>query len=96
PACLMAIGRMNLPAVYVYGGTIQPGKLDGKDVDIVTAFEAVGQHQNGQINDEQLHQVECRVCPGPGACGGMYTANTMASAVEAMGMSLPGSSSTPA
>ena len=96
PACLMAIGRMNLPAVYVYGGTIQPGKLDGKDVDIVTAFEAVGQYQQGKIDAEKLHEVECRVCPGPGACGGMYTANTMAAAVEAMGMSLPGSSSTPA
>ncbi|NOU96242.1 dihydroxy-acid dehydratase [Paenibacillus sp. LMG 31456] len=96
PACLMAIGRMNLPAVYVYGGTIQPGKLDGKDVDIVTAFEAVGQYHEGKISDEQLHQVECHVCPGAGACGGMYTANTMASAAEAMGMSLPGSSSTSA
>ncbi len=96
PACLMAIGRMNLPAVYVYGGTIQPGTLDGKEVDIVSAFEAVGQYHAGQINDEQLHQIECHVCPGPGACGGMYTANTMAAAAEAMGMSLPGSSSTPA
>jgi dihydroxy-acid dehydratase len=96
PACLMAIGRMNLPAVYVYGGTIQPGKHNGKDVDIVTAFEAVGQYHEGKISEEELHQVECRVCPGPGACGGMYTANTMASAAEAMGMSLPGSSSTPA
>ncbi|MFD0676491.1 MULTISPECIES: dihydroxy-acid dehydratase [unclassified Paenibacillus] len=96
PACLMAIGRMNLPAVYVYGGTIQPGKLDGKDVDIVSAFEAVGQYHEGKITDEQLHQVECHVCPGAGACGGMYTANTMASAAEAMGMTLPGSSSTSA
>jgi dihydroxy-acid dehydratase len=96
PACLMAIGRMNLPAVYVYGGTIQPGKLNGQDVDIVTAFEAVGQYHEGKINDAELHQVECHVCPGAGACGGMYTANTMASAAEAMGMSLPGSSSTSA
>ncbi|HTG69128.1 MAG TPA: dihydroxy-acid dehydratase [Candidatus Udaeobacter sp.] len=96
PACMMAIGRMNLPAVYVYGGTIQPGKLNGKDVDIVTAFEAVGQYQEGKLTDEELHEVECQVCPGAGACGGMYTANTMASAVEALGMSLPGSSSTPA
>lgn len=96
PACLMGIGRMNLPAVYVYGGTIQPGKLDGRDVDIVSAFEAVGQYQDGQIDEDRLHQVECRACPGPGACGGMYTANTMASAAEAMGMTLPGSSSTPA
>ncbi|RTE05465.1 dihydroxy-acid dehydratase [Paenibacillus whitsoniae] len=96
PACLMAIGRLNIPSVYVYGGTIQPGKLDGKDVDIVTAFEAVGQYHDGRMTDEQLHKVECSVCPGPGACGGMYTANTMAAAAEAMGMSLPGSSSTPA
>ncbi|MDF2671078.1 MAG: ilvD 2, partial [Paenibacillus sp.] len=96
PACLMAIGRMNLPAVYVYGGTIQPGKLHGKSVDIVTAFEAVGQYHEGKISKEELHEVECNVCPGAGACGGMYTANTMASAVEALGMSLPGSSSTPA
>ncbi|WP_020620782.1 dihydroxy-acid dehydratase [Paenibacillus daejeonensis] len=96
PACLMAIGRLNIPSVYVYGGTIQPGNLDGKKVDIVTAFEAVGQYHEGKITAEQLHKVECSVCPGPGSCGGMYTANTMASAAEAMGMSLPGSSSTPA
>ncbi|MBY0117031.1 dihydroxy-acid dehydratase [Paenibacillus sp. FSL L8-0435] len=96
PACLMAIGRMNIPSVYVYGGTIQPGTLDGKKVDIVSAFEAVGQYQDGKITDEQLHKVECSVCPGPGACGGMYTANTMAAAAEAMGMCLPGSSSTSA
>ncbi|PUA36329.1 dihydroxy-acid dehydratase [Paenibacillus elgii] len=96
PGCLMAIGRLNLPAVYVYGGTIQPGQLDGKKVDIVTAFEAVGQYHDGKMDDETLHRVECNVCPGAGACGGMYTANTMASAVEALGMSLPGSSSTPA
>ncbi|MBP1977496.1 dihydroxyacid dehydratase/phosphogluconate dehydratase [Cohnella thailandensis] len=96
PASLMAIGRLNIPAVYVYGGTIQPGELDGKKVDIVTAFEAVGQYHDGRMTDEQLHKVECSVCPGPGACGGMYTANTMAAAAEAMGMSLPGSSSTPA
>lgn len=96
PACLMAIGRMNIPSVYVYGGTIQPGKLDGNNVDIVTAFEAVGKFHEGQMTAEQLHKVECSVCPGPGSCGGMYTANTMAAAAEAMGMTLPGSSSTPA
>ncbi len=96
PGCLISIGRMNLPAVYVYGGTIQPGKLNGEDIDIVSSFEAVGQYQEGQIDDEQLHKVECSACPGAGACGGMYTANTMASAVEALGMSIPGSSSTPA
>ena len=96
PACLMAIGRLNIPSVYVYGGTIQPGNLDGKKVDIVTAFEAVGQYHDLRMTDEQLHKVECSACPGPGSCGGMYTANTMAAAAEAMGMSLPGSSSTPA
>lgn len=96
PACLMAIGRMNIPSVYVYGGTIQPGKLDGQNIDIVSAFEAVGQYHDGKISDERLHRIECSACPGPGACGGMYTANTMAAAAEAMGMSLPGSSSTPA
>ncbi|WP_147804322.1 dihydroxy-acid dehydratase [Alkalicoccus halolimnae] len=96
PACIMAMGRLNLPAVYVYGGTIAPGKLDGKDIDIVSSFEAVGQYQEGIIDEEQLHKVECSACPGAGACGGMYTANTMASAVEALGMSIPGSSSTPA
>ncbi|MHA0855440.1 dihydroxy-acid dehydratase [Paenibacillus sp. CMAA1364] len=96
PACLMAMGRMNIPSVYVYGGTIQPGRLDGQDVDIVTAFEAVGAYHEGTINEEQLHKVECSVCPGAGACGGMYTANTMASAAEALGMTLPSSSSTPA
>lgn len=96
PACLMAIGRMNIPSVYVYGGTIQPGRLDGRPIDIVSAFEAVGQYHDGRITGEQLHDVECSACPGPGACGGMYTANTMAAAAEAMGMCLPGSSSTPA
>lgn len=96
PGCLISMGRLNLPSVYVYGGTIQPGKLDGQDIDIVSSFEAVGQHQQGSIDDEQLHKVECSACPGPGACGGMYTANTMAAAVEALGMSIPGSSSTPA
>ena len=96
PGCLISIGRMNIPSVYVYGGTIQPGKLNGEDIDIVSSFEAVGQYHEGQINDEELHKVECNACPGAGACGGMYTANTMASAVEALGMSIPGSSSTPA
>lgn len=96
PGCMMALGRLNLPAVFVYGGTIQPGKLSGKDIDIVSAFEGVGKHNQGTIGDEELHQIECHACPGPGSCGGMYTANTMASAIEAMGMSLPGSSSNPA
>ncbi|MYL33673.1 dihydroxy-acid dehydratase [Pontibacillus yanchengensis] len=96
PGCVMSLARMNIPSVYVYGGTIQPGKLNGEDIDIVSSFEAVGQYHQGTINDEELHQVECNACPGAGACGGMYTANTMAAAVEALGMSIPGSSSTPA
>ncbi|MFC0525615.1 dihydroxy-acid dehydratase [Pontibacillus salicampi] len=96
PGCVMSLARMNIPSIYVYGGTIQPGKLDGKDIDIVSSFEAVGQYQQGTIDEEQLHRVECNACPGAGACGGMYTANTMAAAVEALGMSIPGSSSTPA
>lgn len=96
PACLMAIGRMNLPSIYVYGGTIQPGKLKGEDVNIVTAFEAVGLYHDGKLGADELHEIECHVCPGAGACGGMYTANTIASTAEALGMSLPGSSSTAA
>jgi dihydroxy-acid dehydratase len=96
PGCLIAIGRLNVPAVFVYGGTIAPGNLDGRDIDIVSAFEAVGQFNKGSINHDQLYDVECHACPGAGSCGGMYTANTMASAIEAMGMSLPGSSSNPA
>lgn len=96
PGCMIAIGRTEVPAVFVYGGTIRPGKLDGKDIDLVSAFEGVGQYNKGRIDRDQLHQIECHACPGAGACGGMYTANTMASAIEAMGMSLPGSSSHPA
>ncbi|MBU9710492.1 dihydroxy-acid dehydratase [Evansella tamaricis] len=96
PGCMIAIGRLNLPAVFVYGGTIRPGIVDGKDIDIVSAFEAVGKYNNGDINRNELHKIECHSCPGAGSCGGMYTANTMASAIEAMGMSLPGSSSNPA
>lgn len=96
PGCLMAIARMDLPSVFVYGGTIKPGKLDGKDIDIVSAFEGVGEYNKGAIGDEQLQKIECHACPGSGSCGGMYTANTMASAIEALGMSLPGSSSNPA
>ncbi|GGA52674.1 dihydroxy-acid dehydratase [Kroppenstedtia guangzhouensis] len=96
PGCMIAIGRTGIPAVFVYGGTIRPGKLDGKDIDLVSAFEGVGQHNQGAISDEELHRIECHACPGAGSCGGMYTANTMASAIEALGMSLPGSSSNPA
>ncbi len=96
PGCMIGIARLNLPAVFVYGGTILPGKLNGKDLDAVSAFEGVGQYNNGEIDKAALHKVECAACPGAGACGGMFTANTMSSAIEAMGMSLPGSASHPA
>lgn len=96
PGCLIAIANSEVPAVFVYGGTIAPGRHNNKDIDIVSVFEGVGQHNNGDINDDTLRSIECSACPGAGSCGGMYTANTMASAAEAMGMSLPGSSSNPA
>ncbi|MCP5541138.1 MAG: dihydroxy-acid dehydratase [Akkermansiaceae bacterium] len=92
PGCVMAMARLNRPAVFVYGGTIQPGCHDGKDVDIVSIFEAIGKHSAGEIGDRELEGVTAAAIPGPGACGGMYTANTMASAIEALGMSLPNSS----
>lgn len=93
PGSLMPIARNNSIGITLYGGTILPGKLDGKDVQIVTAFEAVGAYGAGKMTAEQLKAVECSACPGAGACGGMYTANTMASAIEALGMSLPGTAS---
>lgn len=96
PGCLIAIGRAEVPAIFAYGGTIRPGKLNGKNIDLVSVFEGVGQLNSGQIDEEELVRIECEACPGPGSCGGMYTANTMSSAIEAMGMSLPGSSSNPA
>ncbi|MDX6765267.1 MAG: dihydroxy-acid dehydratase [Candidatus Methylacidiphilales bacterium] len=92
PGCVIAMARLNRPSVFVYGGTILPGCLNGTNVDIVSVFEAVGKHANGQIDDQGLHEVESCAIPGPGSCGGMYTANTMASAIEAMGLSLPNSS----
>ncbi|MBP1970714.1 dihydroxy-acid dehydratase [Virgibacillus natechei] len=96
PGCMIAIANAEVPAVFTYGGTIAPGSHNGKDIDLVSVFEGVGKNNNGDINDDELKAIECSACPGAGACGGMYTANTMASAVEAMGMSLPGSSSNPA
>jgi len=92
PGCLMAFARMNRPAVFVYGGTILPGNFNDKPVDIVSVFEAVGMHANKRISDEELARLEACAIPGAGSCGGMYTANTMASAIEALGMSLPNSS----
>jgi dihydroxy-acid dehydratase len=96
PGILMALARLNIPAVFVYGGTIMPGTCGGRDVDIVSVFEAVGQYSAGKISLDELRAVEVSAIPGAGACGGMYTANTMASAIEAMGMSLPGGASMPA
>lgn len=96
PGCMMAMGRMNRPALMVYGGTIRAGTADGKPVDIVSAFQSYGEFLAGHISEEQRDDIVKNACPGAGACGGMYTANTMATAIEAMGMSLPYSSSTPA
>ncbi len=92
PGAMMAIGRLNIPAVFVYGGTIKPGHHAGCDLTVVSAFEAVGEHAAGRITDEELAAIERNACPGAGSCGGMFTANTMSSAIEAMGMSLPYSS----
>lgn len=93
PGCLIALARLNRPSVFVYGGTILPGCHHGKDVDIVSVFEAVGRRARGKIDDQELAGIEAAAIPGEGSCGGMYTANTMASAIEALGMSLPNSSS---
>jgi dihydroxy-acid dehydratase len=96
PGCLMAMARLNVPSIFVYGGTILPGNCRGRDIDIVSVFEAVGEFRAGKIGREEFKEIECHAIPGAGSCGGMYTANTMASAIEALGMSLPGSSSMPA
>jgi dihydroxy-acid dehydratase len=97
PGCVMAMARLNIPSVFVYGGSILPGTgADGGDIDIVSIFEAVGQFQAGKLDEPGVHRVECEACPGAGSCGGMYTANTMASAIEAMGLSLPYDASNPA
>ena len=92
PGCVMAMARLNRPSVFVYGGTIMPGNYRGKDVDIVSIFEAVGSHANGKVSASEVEEIESCAIPGPGSCGGMYTANTMASAIEALGLSLPNSS----
>lgn len=93
PASLMPLARNNAIGIALYGGSIRPGKLNGEDLTVVSIFEAVGAYGAGKIDEKALNEVECHSCPGNGACGGMYTANTMASCIEAMGMSLPGSSS---
>lgn len=96
PGMLMAMARLDVPSVFLYGGTIMPGRYKGKDVTIQDAFEAAGAFAAGKITEEELHAVECAVCPGAGACGGQYTANTMACVAEALGLAIPGSSSPPA
>jgi len=92
PGAMIAMARMNIPGIFVYGGTIKPGHLHGQDLTVVSSFEAVGQFSAGKIGEAELLEVERHACPGKGSCGGMYTANTMSSVFEAMGMSLPGSS----
>lgn len=97
PGCIMGMARVDAPGIFIYGGTILPGTgPDGEDIDIVSIFEAVGQYQAGKLDEAGVHAIECNACPGAGSCGGMYTANTMASAIEAMGLSLPYSASNPA
>lgn len=97
PGCVMAMARLNIPSVFVYGGSILPGTSDeGQDIDIVSIFEAVGRYQAGQLDEAGVRQIECAACPGPGSCGGMYTANTMATAIEALGLALPYDASNPA
>ncbi|MEH2039781.1 dihydroxy-acid dehydratase [Nostoc sp.] len=92
PGAMIAMARMNIPAIFVYGGTIKPGHYNSRDLTVVSSFEAVGEYSAGKIDDTELMEVERRACPGAGSCGGMFTANTMSSAFEAMGMSLPYSS----
>ena len=92
PGAMIAIARLNIPSIFVYGGTIKPGHFDGEDLTIVSAFEAVGKYAAGKIDERRLLEIERRACPGAGSCGGMYTANTMSAVIEAMGLSLPYSS----
>lgn len=97
PGCMIALANMNIPGLFAYGGTIAPGRTAaGKDIDLVSVFEGIGKWNHGDMSSAEVYELECNACPGPGGCGGMYTANTMAAAIEALGMSLPGSSSHPA
>src|SRR5437870_4340168 len=96
PGVMMAMVRLNVPSVFMYGGSILPGKYRGKDVTVVDVFEAVGKHSAGQMSDEELHELECVACPSAGACGGQFTANTMACISEAICLALPGSAGAPA
>ncbi|MGA3004119.1 MAG: dihydroxy-acid dehydratase [Acetobacteraceae bacterium] len=96
PGMMMAMLRLNVPSVFMYGGSILPGKFKGRDVTVVDVFEAVGMHSAGNMSDEDLHELECAACPSAGACGGQFTANTMAMVSEAIGLALPGSAGSPA
>ncbi len=96
PGCMMAIARLNVPAIFMYGGSIMPGRYNDKDVNIQDVFEAVGAYAKGDVTLEQLKELECRACPGEGSCAGLFTANTMSTAIEVLGMSLPGDASLPA
>src|SRR5258707_10740773 len=96
PGCLMAMGRLNRPALMLYGGTIHMGDLNGQKLDVISAFQSYCEYLAGRIDENQRKEIIRNACPGAGACGGMYTANTMAAAIEVLGMSLPYSSSTPA
>jgi dihydroxy-acid dehydratase len=96
PGVMMAMLRLNVPAVFMYGGSILPGKFKGQDVTVVDVFEGVGQHSAGKMSDAELHELECAACPGAGACGGQFTANTMAMVSEAIGLALPASAGAPA
>jgi dihydroxy-acid dehydratase len=96
PGTLMAMARLDVPSVFLYGGTIMPGKFKGKDVTIVDVYEGVGAHATGKMTDEELYELECNACPTAGSCGGQFTANTMACVAEALGLALPGSGSPPA
>jgi dihydroxy-acid dehydratase len=96
PGMMMSMLRLNIPSVFMYGGSILPGTYRGRDVTVIDVFEAVGQHEAGKINDAELHELECVACPSAGACGGQYTANTMAMISEAIGLAIPGSAGAPA
>src|SRR3954454_15262990 len=93
---MLAMLRLNVPSVFMYGGSILPGTYKGRDVTVVDVFEAVGQHSAGNLSDEDLHELECVACPSAGSCGGQFTANTMACVSEAIGLALPGSAGAPA
>ena len=96
PGMMMAMLRLNVPSVFMYGGSILPGRFQDRDVTVVDVFEAVGRHSAGTMSDEELHELECVACPSAGACGGQFTANTMAMVSEAIGLALPGSAGAPA